>query len=301
MRLPTNFSGIYTPLITPFKNGAIDHAAAAHLTQHLLDAGIHGVVAGGTTGEGPALTSREKHAVLNTILTVTDGLCPVLVGIEGASTEGVTREVRHFSHTLADGFLVSPPSYVRPCQEGIYRHFMTIAEATDRPIVLYNIPARTGVSMAPETIFRLYETGRFPAIKACGLTLEHLSLLTEMDGLKVLSGDDSWLYLTLQMGGHGGIMASSHLFPDRFVAVYELMQAGRAEEAWGVFDQFRPLIKLMFRDPNPSPVKAALALQGYIHEELRLPLIPVHDDSRQRIRDALNALSGLKAYPAFAQ
>ncbi|UDF05124.1 4-hydroxy-tetrahydrodipicolinate synthase [Asticcacaulis sp. AND118] len=294
----TDFSGVWVPMPTPFFHGAIDHAAASDHAQHLLDSGVHGLVVAGTTGEGYALRADERRRLLDSVLAVSarrrpDVRTPVLVGLEGPATAQVADAARSLNDMPIAGFLVSAPSYVRPTTEGLYRHFMSVAEATDKPIVLYNVPARTGTSMRLPCVARLHAQGRFPAIKACGQTIESLQGLIDIDGLQVLSGDDDGFFLTVQMGGAGGIMASANILTERFVEIYALMKANRIEDAWALFESLRPLIRLLFSEPNPTPVKAALSMRGQMAEDLRLPLLPMRREGRAALKQALFQLGAL--------
>ncbi|MFT3996107.1 MAG: 4-hydroxy-tetrahydrodipicolinate synthase [Asticcacaulis sp.] len=297
----SDFSGIWAPLPTPFLHGAIDHAAASDLAQYLLEAGLHGLVVAGTTGEGYALRPAERRDLLDTILAVAQKRTPVLMGLEGPATAQVIDAARTFNDEGVAGFLVSAPAFVRPTSEGLYRHFMSVAEATDKPIILYNVPARTGASLTQTCVARLHAQGRFPAIKACGQTIESLQGLIDIDGLQVLSGDDDGLFLTLQMGGCGGILASANLLPIQLKAVYDLLKANRIEDAWARFEALRPVIRLLFSEPNPTPLKTALSMLGRMHDELRLPLVPMRREGREALRHALKHLAALpdEGLPAY--
>lgn len=284
-----DFSGVWAPLLTPFHHGAIDHAAAMDHAQHLLDAHIQGLVVAGTTGEGYALRTTERRDLLDTVLAVSRGRTPVLLGLEGAATAPVTEIAYSFRHSDVAGFLVSAPAYVRPTAEGLYRHYMTVAEAAGKPVVIYNVPGRTGVTLSQALVARLFAQGAFPAIKACGQTIESLQSLIDIDGLQVMAGDDDGFFLTQQMGGTGGILASANLLPDRFVDIYTQLKSNRQDEAWQRFERIRPLIRLLFSEPNPGPVKTALSLMGLMSGEVRLPLVPMRPEKRHALRHAMLA------------
>ncbi len=278
-------------MITPFTDGDVDYGAADLFARHLVDGGIHGLVVCGTTGEGSSLSPYEKARLLDTVTARTPGDLPVFLGLEGTSTQKIIDEVREIGNCPATGYLLPAPSYVRPSQEGVYRHFMAIEAAVKRPVVIYDIPARTGVHMSIDTIARLAGNGDFPAIKACGLSTEHLQGLLGVPGLKVMCGDDIWIHQALRLGAHGAIAASAQVAPRRFLEAYASFESGGAEDGWQAFHILSPLMKLMFDEPNPGPVKAALAIEGWVRNELRLPMTPVTEGLREQIRTRLQDLN----------
>ena len=287
------YSGIWVPLITPFKNGDVDYDAAALFAHHLVDAGVHGLVVGGTTGEGPSLTSYEKARLAQAVAASVPDDIPVFMGLEGANTQKILNELVEIGEAPVQGYLVSAPGYVRPGQEGIYRHFMAISEAVGRPVILYDIPIRTGSVLHTDTIVRLMANGDFPAIKACGLTTERLKTLLGIYGLKVMCGDDNWMFRALEMGAHGAISASAQVAPRRFIEAYTMLEKYSADGAWKRFNILMPLIEHMFEEPNPAPAKAALAMQNWCREELRLPMTPVSDAYREELKAVLENMHAL--------
>ncbi len=287
------YSGIWTPMITPFKNGAVDYDAADLFASHLVGSGIHGLVVGGTTGEGPALTSYEKARLAQTITASVAGHIPVFMGLEGANTQKILNELGELGDCGVQGYLMSAPSYVRPSQDGIYRHFMAIAEVAKLPIILYDIPIRTGSVLHTDTVVRLTQNGDFPAIKACGLTTERLKALLAIQDLKVMCGDDTWMFRAFEMGAHGAISASAQVAPRRFVEAYHMLEKYSADGAWKRFNILLPLMELMFEEPNPAPVKAALAMQDWCIEELRLPMTPVTRAYRDDLKVLLDNMHAL--------
>ena len=287
------YRGIWVPMITPFKNGDVDYDAAALFAHHLVDAGVHGLVVCGTTGEGSALSVREKARILDTVTLAVAGRIPVFMGLEGASTAKMIAEISELGDWPITGYLLSAPSYVRPSQEGIYRHFMAIGEAVRRPVMMYDIPARTGVTMTIETIARLTKGGAFPAIKACGLSDSRLESLLAIPDLKVMCGDDAWIYRAFEMGVGGAIAASAQVLPRRFVEAYRFFERHGAEAAYKWFNTLMPLIHNMFDEPNPAPVKSALAFQRWCREELRLPMLPVTETCRDSLHAVLHGMHAL--------
>ena len=291
--LRSAYSGIWVPMITPFKNGDIDYDAAGLFAHHLMDAGVHGLVVGGTTGEGPSLTSCEKARLAEAVAASVPDDIPVFMGLEGSNTQKVLTERVEIGDAPVRGYLVSAPSYVRPGQEGIYRHLMAISEAVKRPVILYDIPVRTGSTLHVDTILRLTTNGDFPAIKACGLTTERLKALLAIYGLKVMCGDDTWMFRAFEMGAHGAISASAQVAPRRFIEAYAMLEKYSADGAWKRFNILMPLIEHMFEEPNPAPAKAALALQNWCREELRLPMTPVSDTYREELKSVLGNMHAL--------
>jgi 4-hydroxy-tetrahydrodipicolinate synthase len=285
------FEGIWVPLVTPFRDGRVDLDAAQRLATHLVDNGVHGLVVCGTSGEAATLNEMEQKDLLRAVLDAVGSRCPVLVGISESDTrEAVNKASRMQRYGIA-GFLVSAPPYIRPSQQGLLLHFQSIAAAADRPIVLYNIPQRTGVNIELDTIKALVDNPRFVAIKECGGNPQTLKRLISETPLKVLSGEDTLTFITLGLGGHGAISAAAHIRPDLYVRMYELVKAGEIERARVIFDTLLPLIRYLFSEPNPAPVKAALALQGWISEELRLPMTPVTDVCKAKLRASLESVN----------
>lgn len=288
--------GIWVPLVTPFHDGKPDLDALQVLAEEMIDRGVHGLVVCGTTGEAAHLDEAEQMSVLAAVLEAARALCPVIMGIAGSDTRAAARKVRHFDSMDIAGYLVSPPSYVRPSQEGIVRHFEAIASETARPIALYNIPARTGVDMDLATIAALAERPQFAAIKEAGGNLAQMTDLVMQTPLNLLCGDDSLLFAALCSGGHGAISAAAHVRPDLYVQLFDLVRAEKLGQARALFMQLLPMIRLLFSEPNPAPLKAVLAMQGLIREQLRLPMTPVSQACRYQLAAALETLMVLPIY-----
>ncbi|MGQ7934131.1 4-hydroxy-tetrahydrodipicolinate synthase [Paraburkholderia sp. D1E] len=292
------FSGIWVPLITPFADGEVDHAALRTLVRRYADAGIAGLVALGTTGEPAALDAAEQDAVLATILdeaqaidrgTVDAPALPVLVGVSGNHTASMKERIGQLNSLPIAGVLMAAPYYIRPSQAGIVGHFMALADASDKPVVLYDIPYRTGVRLELETLLTLAAHPRIQAVKDCAGSLDTTLALIRDGRLQVLAGEDINILNTLCLGGSGAIAASAHVRPERFVALYRALSAGRLDEGRRIFHALVPLIQTLFAEPNPAPVKALLAVQGLIRDELRMPMTPAGDALVARLR----ALEGL--------
>jgi len=292
----SSFRGIWVPLVTPMEHGAIDLARLQTLADGLIAQGAHGLVVCGTTGEAPQLDLTDQSAVLSAVLETAHRRCPVLLGVGGSDTFAAASKVRAFDDDDLAGYLVSTPAYVRPSQEGLLRHFETIADATDRPIVLYNVPARTGVDLSLATARTLAQRPQFAAIKEAGGSLQRMEELARHTPLSLLCGDDALLFAALCGGGAGAISASAHIRVDLYVQLYDLVREGRLAEAMTLFDHLLPVIRLLFSEPNPAPLKAALSMQGLLRDELRLPMTPASDTCRMQLAAALAALDAIPAY-----
>ncbi|APA66830.1 4-hydroxy-tetrahydrodipicolinate synthase [Janthinobacterium sp. 1_2014MBL_MicDiv] len=297
-RITAHFQGIWVPMVTPFRDGQIDVDAAQQLASELAASGIDGLVACGTTGEAAMLSAAEQTMLLDSVLEAVGPRFPVVMGVGGSDTHGVIASVQRYNdHPLA-GLLISAPAYVRPSQDGIVRHFQAIAAATDQSIVLYNVPARTGVNIAPQTAALLARDSHFVAIKEAGGTLQQLGELLLDTRLDVLCGDDALLLASLSMGGHGAMSAAAQVRPDLYAQLFHLVKQGRHGAAGALFKAMLPVIRLLFSEPNPGPVKAALAMQGKVRDELRLPMTPMSQAGQAALADALEQLMELPAWTA---
>ncbi|MGF6993596.1 4-hydroxy-tetrahydrodipicolinate synthase [Paraburkholderia sp. GAS32] len=302
------FSGIWVPLVTPFADGEVDHAALRALVRRYADAGIAGLVALGTTGEPAALDAAEQDAVLATILDEAraaahgaDGAdaqaLPVLVGVSGNHTASMKERIEQLNALPIAGVLMAAPYYIRPSQAGIVGHFMALADASEKPVVLYDIPYRTGVRLELDTLLTLAAHPRIQAVKDCAGSLDTTIALIRDGRLQVLTGEDITIFNTLCLGGSGAIAASAHLRPERFVALYRALSAGRLDEGRRIFHELVPLIHALFAEPNPAPVKALLAAQGLIRDELRMPMTRAGDALVARLRE-LEGLDRVEAHAA---
>jgi 4-hydroxy-tetrahydrodipicolinate synthase len=292
------FSGIWVPLITPFADGAVDHAALRALVRRYADAGVAGLCALGTTGEPATLDAAEQDAVLATILDEVQGYAhkhwerrqplPVLVGVSGNHTASMLERIGQLNRLPIAGVLMAAPYYIRPSQAGIVAHFTALADASDKPVVLYDIPYRTGVRLELDTLLTLAAHPRIQAVKDCAGSLDTTLTLIRDGRLQVLTGEDMQIFNSLCLGGSGAIAASAHGHPERFVALYDALAAGRLAEGRRMFHALAPLIEALFAEPNPAPVKALLAAQGLIRDELRMPMTRAGAALADRLR-ALDA------------
>src|SRR5450830_131227 len=266
-----SFDGIWIPLVTPFHDGRIDFPALQALARSMVDAGVSGLVACGSTGEAAALDDDEQLAVLDAIIAALPD-CPVVMGLAGNRLPAMLEKMQHVQTRRIAGLLIPAPYYIRPSQEGLRVFFMTVADTAEVPVIVYNIPYRTGISIDAATIIDLAGHERIVAVKDCGGNLGATMDLIRHGGLQVLAGEDEQIFTTLCLGGSGAITAAAHLRPDIFVRVTQLVRAQRIEEARTLFYKVLPLIRLLFAAPNPAPIKTALALMGMVRDELRAPM-----------------------------
>lgn len=294
--MDTCLHGIWVPLVTPMLHGELDLSRLQRLAERVIDDGAHGLVVCGTTGEAPQLDLSEQSTALAAVLEVARKRCPVLMGIGGSDTFAAASRVLEFDDAELAGYLVSTPAYVRPSQEGLLRHFEAIADATSRPIVLYNVPARTGVHLELATARKLAERPQFAAIKEAGGSLRQMTSLVQHTPLSVLCGDDVLLFAALCGGAHGAISASAHIRTDLYVQLFDLVRAQRLDQARTLAATLLPMMQLLFSEPNPAPLKAALSMQGLLRDELRLPMVPATTACKQQLAAALEALEALPHY-----
>lgn len=274
------FSGVWLPIITPFKDGEIDYAGYERLVDHYVRAGVSGVIPLGTTGESPTIDEAETEALVEQTVATVAGRVPILVGVGGNDTRKVVKAVKRLQKHAVQGILSVCPYYNRPSQDGMREHFTRVAEATDRPILIYNIPYRTGVNLANETLLALAEVPNIAGVKdSSGIIAQSLDLLRQRaPGFAVLTGEDAFFYTMLAHGGDGGILASAHVETATFLSVYERMVANDHQGALKAWSRLEPMVPLLFKEPNPVPIKHCLWRQRLIASaECRLPLTRVSD------------------------
>jgi 4-hydroxy-tetrahydrodipicolinate synthase len=278
--------GVWVPVITPFHEGQLDAQSLRKLVDHLITQGVSGLVALGTTGECPTISAKEHLEIAKVVTTAAGGRVPVLVGAGGPDTRQVIELARQLEGLGVDGILSVCPYYNRPSQAGLQAHYEALAEATTLPIVLYNIPYRTGVNLENETIVALATHPNIIGLKdACGNLMQSMELLAEAPrDFSILTGEDSLFYVMLALGAQGGILASAHHATTQFIEVYNAFKANNHLTALGIWRTLTPVIKLLFSEPNPAPIKALLAARKLItSSELRLPLVPVTDALNQKL------------------
>ena len=287
-------SGVWLPIITPFVDGAVDVRSYERLLEHYLGKGVSGVFPVGTTGESPALDDDEIDAIVERTVAVVAGRVPVFVGIGGNATHKVLKTLKRLARQRFDGIVSVCPYYNRPSQEGMLAHFTRIAEATDRPILIYNIPYRTSVNLANDTLLRLAELPNIVGVKdSSGSLAQSVDLLRRRpEGIAVMTGDDAVFYTMLAHGADGGILASAHIATERFVAIHARMSANDHQAGRATWSGLEPLMPLLFREANPMPIKHCLWRQGLIASpECRLPLTTISaalaDELDRALKDAV--------------
>ncbi len=285
----SGFTGIWVAIVTPFRNNAIDFPALEALARHLAGAGVAGLVVCGSTGEAAALDGSEQISALDAVLQAVPE-CPVVMGLAGNNLPAMLRHLDKIQSRRIAGLLVPPPYYIRPSQSGLLEFFNTIADAALVPVVAYNIPYRTGITLESETLTAIARHDRVVAIKDCGG--DHASTLQLIaDGLlQVLAGEDQQVFTTLCLGGSGAILASAHIRPDLFVRMTQLIRSGELNEARTIFYRLLPIIRLLFQEPNPGPLKSALAMMGMIRDELRAPMQTASAALREQLAVELKRL-----------
>ena len=281
---PSPFQGLWLPLITPFDDaGQVDHPRLAGLTQHYSQAqqGLSGLVVCGSTGEAASLTDQEQQAVLATVLAHTT--LPVVMGLSGYHLGHTLERVAALAPYPLAGWLVPAPHYIRPSQAGLQGWFERIADQARAPLIVYDIPYRTGSTLSLTTLLALAEHPRIQAIKDCGGDPAKTQALIEDGRLQVLAGEDAQIFTTLTLGGHGAIAASAHWQTARFARLLTLLAASDLQAARGLWHSLLPMISLLFVEPNPAPIKALLAAQGHLQPHLRAPMTAASPALVQRL------------------
>lgn len=284
------FKGSMTAIVTPFKNGRLDEKAFKGLIEFQIKNGTDGIVPCGTTGESATLSYEEHERVVELTVLQVNGRVPVIAGTGSNSTAETIMLTRHAEKAGADAALLITPYYNKPTQEGLYQHYKTVAGEVDIPIILYNVPGRTGVNMLSETVARLSEVKNIIGIKEATGSLQQVSDTIEQSrkGFTILSGDDFTTLPILATGGHGVISVTSNIVPKDVSAMCDAFFTGNIEKAKKLHYKLQPLHRAMFLETNPIPVKTALAIMGRIEEEFRLPLVRMGDGNRKKLRKALS-------------
>lgn len=279
------FAGSLVAIVTPFRKGKVDERALAELIEWQITKGTSGIVPCGTTGESATLSHDEHNRVIELTVEVVRRRVPVIAGTGSNSTDEAITLTRHAKQAGVDGALLITPYYNKPTQEGLYRHYKAIAEAVDLPLVLYNIPGRTGVNMLPATIARLSAIQTIIGVKEGSGSVQQASDIVQMcgDRLTVLAGDDSLTLPMMAVGGKGVITVTANIMPAEMAGLVKAFAEGRVEEARRLHFKLSPLFTALFYETNPIPVKEALGLMGRIDPELRLPLCPMGQDTREKL------------------
>ncbi|MBN1586983.1 MAG: 4-hydroxy-tetrahydrodipicolinate synthase [Candidatus Omnitrophica bacterium] len=284
------FKGSLVALVTPFKNGEVDTNTLRKLVKWHIDQGTDGIVPCGTTGESATLSHEEHHLVISTVVEAAAGKVKVLAGTGSNNTAEAVELTQHAEKAGADGALLICPYYNKPSQEGLYRHFKAIAASVRFPLVPYNIPGRTSVNMLPQTLARLAED--FPNIwgvkEATGDLNQVSRTLEESKGrIQVLSGDDALTLPIMAIGGVGVISVIANLLPKETARLTHLCAQGKWEQAREQHYRLQPLIRSMFLETNPGPVKTAMGMMGLIDPELRLPMVAISGANQEALKKVL--------------
>ena len=285
----TLFTGVHVPFVTPFSaDDQVDAPALRRLIDYLIEQGASGVVPCGTTGESATLTHEEHHRVIALTVEHVAGRVPVIAGTGSNSTAEAIYLTKAADASGVDGMLLIAPYYNRPNQQGIIEHFKAVAGATSKPIIMYNIPKRTGINMEAATTITLSKVENITGIKEASGDLNLvMDIIQGTDDFSVLTGDDNLLFLFAALGGHGGICASAHILPGEWLRIVKLVQQGDIEGARALHYRLLPLAKVLFCEPNPAPLKAALNMMGLYVGDPRLPILPVTEAAKEKIRAVL--------------
>lgn len=287
-----HFSGTYTALITPFRDGEVDVTAYEALIERQITGGVDGIVPVGTTGESATLDTAEHIEVIRLATKAAAGRCQVVAGTGSNSTAEAIELTRAAEEAGASGTLQVCPYYNKPSQEGLYQHFRKIAENTSLPVMLYSVPGRTGIELAPETVARLAQIPNITAIKEAGGSVDRVNQLVQAvpEGFAILCGDDPLTMPFIACGAVGLVSVASNLVPDVIARLVRACLNGSFDEALVIQKQYYPLMRgLMGLDVNPVPIKSAVALQGHCRPEFRLPLAPLSEANAAKLKALLEA------------
>ena len=284
------FKGSMCAIVTPFKNNEIDYDCLAELVEFQIQNGTKGIVPCGTTGESATMSHEEHHKVIDTVIEKSDGRVPVIAGTGSNSTGEALELTRHAKKAGAQGALLITPYYIKPTQEGLYRHYRQIADEVNIPLILYNVPGRTGVSLMPETIARLASHPNIAAVKDATGSLDYASMIRSLCDITILSGNDSMNLPLLSIGAKGSISVAANIIPDLASEMVDAFLEGDADKAESIHKKIFPLVKALFVETNPIPVKGALEMMGKISGEIRMPLTPLSDQGAAVLREEMEKL-----------
>lgn len=285
------FGRVATAMVTPFdKNGHIDFSKTAKLVNYLIENGTDCLVVAGTTGESPTLSKEEKLALFEHVVKVVDKRIPVIAGTGSNNTYASVELTKKAEELGIDGIMVVAPYYNKPNQEGLYQHFKTVAESTNLPVMVYNIPGRSVVNIQPDTIIRLSKIPNIVAVKEASGDLNAMTkiIANTEDDFVLYSGDDSLALPILSIGGAGVISVASHVVGNEIQDMVQAFFSGDTQKAAKLHQKLLPIMKGLFAAPSPSPVKTALQLKGLDMGSVRLPLVPLTEEERNTLAELLN-------------
>ncbi len=287
------FKGLFTALVTPFTgDGSLDEKVLRDLVDFQIENGVHGLVPMGTTGESPTVSHEEHNKIIEIVIDQTRDRVPVIAGAGSNSTEEAVRLTKNAKQAGAAATLQVAPYYNKPTQEGFYRHFLTIADTVDLPLIVYNIPGRSAKNIENSTTLKLAQHKNIVGVKeASGNMSQIMDLLAfRPDDFTVLSGDDNLIFPIMALGGNGVISVAGNLIPKKMSMFVEQALQGNWVEARKAHFELLPLFKAIFIETNPIPIKAALALKGMLQENYRLPLCPMEPGNKDKLKTVLTEL-----------
>lgn len=286
------FQGSCVALVTPFKSGGVDYEAIKKLVDWHIEKGTDCIVPCGCTGEAATLDFDEHKKVIKTVVKEVDGRVKVMAGTGSNSTQETIKLTRYAKKTGVDGALIITPYYNKPTQEGLFRHYEKVAQSVDIPVCLYNVPSRTGRNMEPETVERLSEIDNIVALKEASGDVGQCQEIIRRCGERIvlLSGDDSITYSLMALGGKGAVSVLANIVPDVVHNMTELMLKGEYQKALKIHYKWLPLMDALFVETNPGPVKEALGMMVKIKPELRLPLVNLKEENRQKLKNVMKKL-----------
>jgi len=285
-----NFGQVLTAMVTPFdQRGEVDFNAARTLVNHLIDNGSDGLVVSGTTGESPTLTTEEKVNLFKLVVETSAGRVPVIAGTGSNNTRASISLTKLAEEAGVDGIMLVTPYYNKPSQEGMFQHFKAIADSTSLPVMLYNIPGRSVVNLSVDTIIRLSEISNIIAVKEASGNLDAMAEIISHtpDDFTLYSGDDGLTLPVLSIGGAGVVSVASHIIGNEMQEMINQFKNGRVQEAAVLHRKLLPIMKALFTAPNPTPVKAALNMQGVQVGDVRLPMVPLNDEEKSVLQKVL--------------
>jgi len=283
------FSGSYVALVTPFKNNRVDVGKLKELVEFHVKKGTSGIVPCGTTGESATLSHEEHRLVIETVVKAAKGRLKVIAGTGSNNTTEAIELTRFAKEVETDGCLVITPYYNKPTQNGLYLHFKEVAETVDIPMVMYNVPGRTGVNMLPSTVAKLAKIENIVGLKEASGNITQVSEIVMHCGedFDVLSGDDAMTFPIMAVGGKGVISVAANIVPEEMAALVEAFEAGDIKKAREMHLKMLPLFNAMFYETNPIPVKTAMNLMGMISDEIRLPLCKMSEENLAKLKTTL--------------
>jgi 4-hydroxy-tetrahydrodipicolinate synthase len=296
--------GLWLPLITPFKDGHLDEISLKRIVRHCAGEPVDGFILAATTGEGLTLDESETRRLAAIVAGELDGKPPIYLGLSGSDTRKLAKALEHTGDWPVDGYLVACPYYSRPSQEGLYRHFAALAGHTDKPIIVYNIPYRTGVNLANDTLLRLTEFANIVGVKDCCVDpAQSFDLLRSRPrGFAVLTGEDALFHGALTQGADGGILAAAHTETRAFAQIRDTLLAGDGPAALRLWGKLVDLPRLLFAEPSPAPVKYWLWRAGLIDSpEVRLPMTGASEGLAARIDSEMRRRGRFAANPPGAK